>query len=959
MNNEKGILILAHKEADRGLLRRLLAERYTKPLSYDTVSKGVRELEGRKTDLVILVPGPDDDSWRRAIRRIREEYERETLLLAPDPGGMHKVALEAGAFAYFDPFSASPEGMACCLRHLARQRELQRQLEDDRRLFRWQEKSGRLGSWEIEKDGTTRWSEGLRRILGDDERLTDSFESMRTLVHPEDLEIFEQANKATFQQGWSLDFEYRVVLDNGEIRYLSLHRQVEFDSESGENRVLGMIRDVTPEREFENFLFRRDAILQIVASFASKVLRDPDWRSGLGEAMANLGKVSEVSRSFLFRRKESPASHNTVFSMIHEWTDGQVTPLLESPEFQDQPFSPTFDRWKTILGERKIVAGNVRDFQTGERIFFERLQTQSVILVPVFVGNTWWGFFGLTNSREEREWMPVEIESMTMLADILGAAILRDRMEDELKEANRSAEEARIAAQEANRTKSRFLANMSHEIRTPISGILGMAEMTITTGLTKEQREHMDMIREAARSLLSIVNDILDLSKVEAHKMELKPEDFDIRQLLETTTRHFAPAVEKKPIALNQAVAGDVPETLRGDKDRLGQILRNLIGNAVKFTERGHVDVSVEISERQEERVCLLFTVQDSGIGIPENKLATVFDSFTQVDSSSAKTHQGTGLGLTISREFVRMMGGDISVKSADGFGSVFSFTAWMDVPATTAPRCEPARAVLPAGLHLDILLAEDNPLNQKFLTHFLTMFGHRVTVAGNGLEAIRLLEETGRKTDLVLMDIQMPEMGGIDATRCIREGRAKGVDPSIPIIALTAYAMKGDKERMFEAGMDDYVSKPVEMKELSAAIARTVAAHTPNEPRSKPAMPSRPAARKETVSLDMDSLISRFEGNTELLKEILELFLEEADAKLDKLDNALRTEDMTELGEAVHSITNIASHVLAMEIVHRARALEKQCYSEPLEEIRPEVEALRPQFLALVREVREKSKTL
>lgn len=725
-------------------------------------------------------------------------------------------------------------------------------------------------------------------------------------------------------------------------------------------RAFGMVRDVSSEREFEEFLFRRDAIMQVIGSFAARFLRESDWRSGINNALRDFAKAMDVSRAYIVRRFTG-SDGLAYMKMEYEWAAPSVPPVIHLPEAQKQPFSPLYDRWESTLLRRKVVAGHVRNFQGEAQKPFRSTGAKSLMIVPVFLDNEWWGFIGMSEHREERDWLPVEIESLTLMADIFGSCVLRRRMEDQLVEANRSAEEAKTMALEASKAKSRFLANMSHEIRTPIGGILGMAEMAITTGLTDEQREHMDMIRDAAGSLLSIVNDVLDISKIEADKMELRPRDFEFRPAIETSVRPFGPQADAKGVVFQHRIDSGVPVHLQGDPDRLGQILINLLGNALKFTERGLIDLNVETKEEEAGRVCLLFTVRDTGEGIPKDKLDTIFDSFTQADSSVRKKHQGTGLGLSISRELVEMMDGQIGVESEPGRGSVFSFTAWFDKSDTVAVQPALVREVAPKALHLNILLAEDNPLNQKFLTHFLSMFGHTVIVAENGIEALDELKRRGREIDLVLMDIQMPEMGGMEATAAIRKSDGKRFPSDIPVIALTAYAMKGDRERILKEGFNDYVTKPVDMKKLSAAIARSVAGQD-NGSTPVPAMrrvqEEKPAVGV-SVKLDMEALVDRFEGNLTLLRDILSLFLIESDQKLEQLDSGLDGGNPTEIGAALHSITNMASHVLAMDIVNRSRYLEKMCYIGSLDEAMAGARELRPKFVALVSAVRERVKTL
>ncbi|MGE4194818.1 MAG: ATP-binding protein [Pseudodesulfovibrio sp.] len=944
------VLILAGKKVDGDRMDAFFHDHERTFVQLATVSRGVHRLEKNDADLVLLVPDPDDATWERALYRIREEYDRQVAVLFLEPGLVDR-ALALGAF---DSGVLDEHSEACmdrCARHLEAQVALRRELAAERALRAWMERTDTIGSWVRDETGDIRWSVGLNRIFGEDMVPGVRLSGLREMVHPEDLEVFDRANEATFDRGWPLDFEYRVVNRDGKVRHLHANREVELGPSGDVVRIYGMARDVSLQKEFEELLFRRDAILQVLTSFASRFLRKIDWDEGVSDALVKLGKVADVTRIYLFRKADRPGGEE-VLTLHNEWAAEGLFPLSKGPEGFEISTSPLYDTWRGAMLKRKVVTGHVKHFRKEEREVFESTGAKSIMIVPVFAGNAWWGFLGLSEHRCERDWLPVEIESMMLAANLFGSAIHYGEMSGKLIEANRSAEEASAAALDANMAKSMFLANMSHEIRTPISGILGMTEMMITTGLTEEQREHTDMIRDAAKSLLNIVNDILDISKIEAGRMELKLEDFTLRSALETSVRSFGPQAELNNLAFRYSVADEVPVRLNGDPDRLGQVLWNLIGNALKFTERGLVELTVEVSHREQSRVCLLFKVRDTGVGIPPDKLDAVFDSFTQADSSLRKKHQGTGLGLTISRQLVNMMGGEISVESAVGQGSTFFFTAWFGVLRDQTPAVAPLKARKPSTLHLNILLADDNPMNRKYLKHFLTMFGHTVTTAENGLEVLELLRENGREIDVVLMDVQMPEMSGIEATRAIRESDGRLYDRNIPIIALTAYAMKGDRERMLESGMNDYVSKPVDMHQLSEAIVRCTAGRKEGESLVCTQEPTRSGPPEEEIRLDIKSLTSRFEGDLELLKDILDLFLMEAKNKREALITAAKTGDAKGTAMALHSITNISSHVLAMDVVQEARALEKRCFCGELEAAGRDIDRLLVRFDGLVRAV-------
>ena len=403
-----------------------------------------------------------------------------------------------------------------------------------------------------------------------------------------------------------------------------------------------------------------------------------------------------------------------------------------------------------------------------------------------------------------------------------------------VEQQNREIERLLAEAQQASRLKSEFLAKVSHEIRTPMNGILGMTDLVLTTPLTEEQRDYLDTARLSAHSLLTILNDVLDFSKIEAGRLDLNPIDFPVRQCIRETSKMLRVGAAEKGLVLEYVVAEDVPDNVVGDPDRLRQVLYNIIGNAIKFTATGGVYLSVSNDPSTDGSMILRFTVRDTGIGIPQEKQQLIFEAFRQADGSTTRKYGGTGLGLAISSSLVEMMGGSIRVKSEAGIGSVFSFTARFGL-AGAGSAAKPIDSVSlknmlqAAGTHngssqpgLDILLAEDNPVNQRLAMRLLEKRGHRVELAESGHEAIEWVER--KRFDLILMDLQMPDMDGLEATALIRE-REKKAGRRTPIVALTAHTMKGDRERCLEAGMDNYINKPIdaakflEIVEMSAGV--------------------------------------------------------------------------------------------------------------------------------------------
>jgi PAS domain S-box-containing protein len=817
------------------------------------------------------------------------------------------------------------------------------------------------------------------------------------------------------------------------VRWLAPFAQSDLVLALVSNKSQAIDRDEAMHSEIANDLQRKEKLLMSVSQGIDLLLKAPDFEQALPEAFRMLGSAAGVDRVYLFENSVNSRGEK-VTSQRFEWTSGTSNAQIDNPHLQNLPFGNVTE-FTDAIEKHSMFYGKVNAMPQRLKEFLSEQDILSILILPIFVDNMFWGFIGFDECKYERDWTEAERSILLSFAATLASLIQRHKTEQELMQAKNEAVIATTA-------KSQFLAQMSHEIRTPLNGILGIIELAQMTPLSPTQRSYLDVAQNSANDLLDLINDILDFSKIEAGKLHIENSTFDLHDLVDKAVHVLVGKLKENRLELFCDIDPSVPRRLIGDPLRLRQILMNLLSNAIKFTEKGEILVRIETSQPiNKDRITLRMSVSDTGIGIREDMLEAVFETFRQVNDTS-KRFSGSGLGLAITRSLSEMMGGHIGVESKFGQGSTFIVTLpfaiaenqekdsdslkWfflksilvvddnrtnlrilegmLKAEAKVVETCMDPRQVCtilqnaerenrPFELlvldyvmpHIDgiqlaekilhsgilskppiilmlssaddpnvmmkaremgicscitkpvtlerlrqgllcirgtvpkpeeqpvstpvkdsgngntkpitILIAEDNLVNRKISKEYLRPLGYKIIEAGNGMEAVTRYQE--QNIDLILMDVQMPELDGYGASRRIRE-LEKDRTRRIPIIAITAFATAGYREKCLSAGMDDYLPKPFKRAELLQLINQYLGAPPPQETKS------------EVLLFDHKDVMRRISGNAALYDELVEDFGQSAREHLKTARAAFAKGDMDSLRIQGHTMKGMSAPLAA-----------------------------------------------
>lgn len=590
-----------------------------------------------------------------------------------------------------------------------------------------------------------------------------------------------------------------------------------------------------------------EALLHAVSEALRVLLEPGDWSRSIQRALRIVGEACAVDRVYIFENSRSESTGELLTSQRFEWTRDGIDAQINNPELQNLPYFKRFSRWEQILQTGQPIFGRSIDCPSEEAVFLQEQQILSFAVVPIRPWSEFWGFIGFDDCSEERDWSEADLDALETVAAGIGNAMLRMQIErnyenalaalrrqtEDLSNSRRVAlsliEDAKLAeskASAANAAKSKFLAMMSHEMRTPLNAILGFTELSLSENPPEPISDYIRTIQSSGHLLLNLINDVLDLAKIEAGGLEVERTPSSIRQVAKSVIQSTEKLASAKKLTLKLNISNQVPDTLIFDPTRFGQILLNLVGNAIKFTDAGEIRVSISGDPIGELGFTISGSVSDTGIGIADDALERIFNPFGQAHSSVHRRFGGTGLGLPISRQLCRLLGGELEVESEPGMGSTFRFSfdaTITDKAPVTANSNHSDLSPIPSGDPIKILVVDDVATNRRLISTIFGKMGCTATLAASGEDALVCVHN--ESYNIIFMDVLMPGIDGCETTARIREfEKTANRSPKAKIIGLSADAMHENRQRCLDSGMDGFLTKPIKVPALREILMEITA---------------------------------------------------------------------------------------------------------------------------------------
>lgn len=624
------------------------------------------------------------------------------------------------------------------------------------------------------------------------------------IVSPEDYDlVLNNYKKRQAGESVPASYEWRMLHRDGSRVYVNMSvRLIKYKDKVAS---IGTIKDITNKKRMEDALLNQQKILYGVAEASNVLLVEKDFNAAISKTLLALGESTGVSRVYIFENRKDYKSNKIFMCHKYEWVSEGTKPQIDDPELQMLFYDPYFSDWFQNFLNGNYICSLVKDLHQHQRLILEKENILSILEVPINIKDKLWGFIGFDDCVNERIWSESEISVLKAAAASIGGAIEREKTNNELIGAKEKAEDL-------SKIKSNFLANMSHELRTPLIGILGYAELMSQETDNENWKVMLNTIYSGGERLLETLNHLLDLSKIEADKVQINYEPINLKELINEVITLFVSVVTKKKIYLKSVVeSGDI--NFESDKRILRSILSNLVSNAIKFTEKGGVLIETEL-KKSTDHSSIIFRITDTGIGIPEYSKKIIYDEFRQASEGLSRHFEGTGLGLTITKRFIELLGGNIDFVSNFGEGTTF----FVSIPVTETYKKRKYPEISSGELKINekkqmskVILVDDDPASRSVISLFLRK-DYEVDTAATGEEAISIMQHNDY--DLILLDISLGK--GINGLDLIKLLRKKQKYSSTPIIAVTAHAMVGDRERFLSEGFDDYIAKPFTKLELS-----------------------------------------------------------------------------------------------------------------------------------------------